>query len=62
MKTPILVNKTRLTSSSAIYHMKLMPSTDVWVCVHGVGYPDICQECRLAYRGLFLQETTKEAK
>jgi hypothetical protein len=38
------------------------PESFIWVCEHGVGYPDICEECRLAYRGLFLQERAKGAK
>jgi hypothetical protein len=26
-------------------HHKFGPSSDVWTCVHGIGYPDECSEC-----------------
>ena len=26
-------------------HKKFGPSTDLWVCAHGVAYPDLCAEC-----------------
>jgi hypothetical protein len=70
-----ILTKTRLTSRSAMYHIKLPPSTDIWVCEHEVGYPDICEECprrkpgnmarqgwRFVYTGLFSQETAKRVK
>jgi len=31
--------------TTAMFHMKLKPSTDVWVCRHLVAYPDICEAC-----------------
>jgi hypothetical protein len=30
----------------AMFHHKYPPSTDLWLCKHGVGYPDICEECK----------------
>lgn len=30
-----------------IFHVKFGRSSDVWVCEHGTGYPDLCEECRL---------------
>lgn len=37
---------TRLTLMSAIYQLKIGRFSDVWVCEHGVGWPDVCGECR----------------
>ena len=27
-------------------HKKFEVSTDLWVCIHGVAYPDLCEDCR----------------
>jgi len=29
-------------------HKKFRPSTDLWVCEHGVSYPDVCKDCQAA--------------
>ncbi len=26
-------------------HKKYPPSTDLWVCIHDICYPDLCEEC-----------------
>jgi hypothetical protein len=33
---------------SAMIHHKFPPSTDLWMCVHGVAYPDVCRDCLVA--------------
>lgn len=35
----------QMATGSAIWHLKLRPSTDLWVCVHGVAYPELCGDC-----------------
>lgn len=29
----------------AMFHRKFGPSTDLWVCEHGISYPDLCEQC-----------------
>jgi hypothetical protein len=28
-----------------MYYRRVGISTELWTCVHNVGYPDICEEC-----------------
>lgn len=46
MSALVLEKKGPLHEGSAIIHYKLHPSTDIWMCEHGVAYPDICEDCK----------------
>lgn len=35
----------QLETLGAMVHWKEPPSSDTWTCVHGVGYPDLCEGC-----------------